>query len=44
VENGYAAFLAGFTREAVTKQWIEYYHRLMAARQAKGTALAHAAR
>jgi glycosyltransferase involved in cell wall biosynthesis len=32
VEAGYAEYLARFTRETVTRQWIEYYSSLLAAR------------
>jgi glycosyltransferase involved in cell wall biosynthesis len=31
--GGYAAYQSGFTREAVTKQWIAYYETLMASRK-----------
>jgi len=31
--NGYAEYSAGFTREAVTRQWMDYYEGLMACRQ-----------
>ena len=30
VANGYAAYLKGYTREAVTRQWIDYYRSLAA--------------
>jgi glycosyltransferase involved in cell wall biosynthesis len=32
-ERGYAEYSAGFTREAVTRQWLNYYNGLMASRQ-----------
>lgn len=32
VENGHAEYMARFTREAVTRQWIGYYRNLVAAR------------
>jgi glycosyltransferase involved in cell wall biosynthesis len=32
-ETGYAEYRAGFTREAVTRQWLAYYNGLMASRQ-----------
>ena len=31
--QGYAEYQAGFTREAITKQWLDYYTSLMARRQ-----------
>jgi glycosyltransferase involved in cell wall biosynthesis len=31
--QGYAEYSAGFTRKAVTRQWLDYYHGLMARRQ-----------
>jgi glycosyltransferase involved in cell wall biosynthesis len=34
-ENGYAEFSAGFTRAAVTRQWLDYYEGLMASRQSQ---------